>query len=186
MGTAQVGSSEVRKRRRSSPAERSRNLKKTEESEDEGGALLYKAWGRPFDFRGEPLRGVSSISPNVPSRSPNVKFMNLHIYASFQDELGVLFGEIHHYSFNSIISCIFTQKPELLYFSYIFCINLEHYAIFLRRVPVGVKLYPDGSHFNMGSFVFDVLNQNVQKMRIVGLCHGTTFKHTQSSWALHC
>ena len=72
MGTAQAGSSEVRRRRRSSLAERSRNLKKAEESEDEGDALVYKDWGRRFDFRGEPLRGVSSISPNVPSRSPNV------------------------------------------------------------------------------------------------------------------
>ncbi|XXG41691.1 hypothetical protein AAC387_Pa01g2104 [Persea americana] len=72
MGTAQAGSSKVRKRRRSSLAERSRNLKKAEESEDEGGALIYKAYGRRFDFQGEPLRGVPSISPNVPSCSPNV------------------------------------------------------------------------------------------------------------------
>ena len=56
----------------SSLAKRSRNLEKAEESGDEGGALIYKAWGRRFDFRGEPLRGVSSISPNVPSGSPNV------------------------------------------------------------------------------------------------------------------
>ena len=56
----------------SSLAKRSRNLKKAEESGDEEGALIYKAWGRRFDFRGEPLRGVPSISPNVPSRSPNV------------------------------------------------------------------------------------------------------------------
>ncbi|XXG74041.1 hypothetical protein AAC387_Pa07g2862 [Persea americana] len=72
MEIAQTKTPEGRKHRRKSLAERSRNLKKAEESEDEGGALLYKAWGRRFDFRGEPLRGVSSISPNVPSRSPNV------------------------------------------------------------------------------------------------------------------
>ncbi|XXG87435.1 hypothetical protein AAC387_Pa11g2121 [Persea americana] len=72
MEIAQTKSPEVRRHRRSSLAERSGDLKKAEESGNEGDALIYKAWGRRFDFRGEPLRGIPSISPNVPSRSPNV------------------------------------------------------------------------------------------------------------------
>ena len=46
--------------------------KKVEEGVDEGDALIYKGQRCRFSFREEPLRGVPLVSPNVPSRSPNV------------------------------------------------------------------------------------------------------------------
>ena len=63
----------------------------------------------PFATVGEgALSQFSSISTKYRRRGVCVEFMNLHIYASFYEELGVLFGELHHYSISFFISCTFT------------------------------------------------------------------------------